>query len=210
VSAPLPDGELVVGVDGYTRGWVAVALDGGRFHAAQAFAAFPDVCRAYPAAERIAVDIPIGAGPRSADEEARRFVGPRWASVFPTPPGEIIALDDYAEAARRHPSLSRQSFSLFRRIREVAACFDDRVVEVHPEASFRALKGAYLGEPKTSWDGFMERRALLEAAGIGIPDALGRGIPLVDVLDAAVAAWSARRHARGESGSLGDPPAIWY
>jgi predicted RNase H-like nuclease len=206
----LPDGSLVVGVDGYQRGWVAVVLANGRFEAARAFAAFPDVCRAYPSAECIAVDIPIGAGPRSADEEARRFVGPRWASVFPVPPGDIVALDDYAEAVRRHPSLSRQSFSLFRRIREVAACLDGRVVEVHPEVSFRALKGAYLEEAKTTWSGFMERRALLAAAGVDIPDALPAGLPLVDVLDAAVAAWSAARHAAGVDERLGSGPSIWY
>lgn len=210
MNAQLPESSSVVGVDGHRRGWVAVVLVGGRFESARAFSAFPEVCGAYPTAACIAVDIPIGAGPRSADDEARKFVGPRWASVFPVPPGDVLALDDYQEAVRRHPSLSRQSFSLFRRIREVAACLDGRVVEVHPEVSFRALKGAYLEEPKTSWDGFMERRALLEGAGIAIPEALGRGMPLVDVLDAAVAAWSAHRHARGESSSLGEPPSIRF
>jgi predicted RNase H-like nuclease len=210
VSARSPDPSLVVGVDGYARGWIAVVLADGTFEEARAFTLFAELCEAYPRAKSIAVDIPIGAGPRDADTEARKFVGPRWASVFPVPPGDILALDDYEEAVRRHPSLSRQSFSLFQRIREVAACLDPRVVEVHPEVSFRALKGAYLDEPKTSWDGFMERRALLEAAGIAIPDALGRGIPLVDVLDAAVAAWSATRVARGAAQRLGDAPSISY
>jgi predicted RNase H-like nuclease len=210
VSAPSPNPSLVVGVDGYHRGWIAVVLDGGAFEEARVFNLFADLCETYAPAQCIAVDIPIGPGPRDADEEARKFVGPRWASVFPVPPGDILALDDYQEAVRRHPSLSRQSFSLFRRIREVAACVDGRVVEVHPEVSFRALKGAYLDEPKTSWDGFMERRALLEAAGIAVPDALGRGIPLVDVLDAAVAAWSARRVADGTAQSVGPGPRIWY
>jgi predicted RNase H-like nuclease len=204
--------ELVVGVDGYARGWVAVELRDGRFAGARPFRGFAGVVHAHADAACIAVDIPIGAGPREADELARKLVGPRWASVFPTPPAEVIALDDYAEAVRRHPSLSRQSFALFRKIREVAAVAHDRprVVEVHPEVSFRALKGAYLDEAKTTWSGFMERRTLLVAAGIEIPDALPAGIPLVDVLDAAVAAWSARRCALGEAASLGEPPGIWY
>jgi predicted RNase H-like nuclease len=210
VNAPSPDTGLAVGVDGYARGWVAVAVADGRFEAARTFRGFREVCAAFAEAECIGVDIPIGAGPRDADVAARSFVGPRWASVFPTPPAEVIRLDDYAEAVRLYPSLSRQSFALFGKIREVAECLDSRVVEVHPEVSFRALKGAYLEESKTTWNGFMERRALLEAAGIEIPDALPAGIPLVDVLDAAVAAWSAARHARGEASSLGDPPGIWY
>jgi predicted RNase H-like nuclease len=206
----LPEGGLVVGVDGYPRGWVAVVLAGDRFEDARTFRAFRELCAAFGEASCIAVDIPIGAGPRSADEAARRFIGPRWASVFPTPPADVIELDDYAEAVRLHPSLSRQSFALFGKIREVAACLDPRVIEVHPEVSFRALKGAYLEEAKTTWNGFMERRALLAAAGIEIPDALPDGIPLVDVLDATVAAWTADRNLRGKASSLGDPPAIWY
>jgi predicted RNase H-like nuclease len=210
VNAPSPDAGLVVGVDGYARGWVAVALVGGRFEEARTYRAFQEVCASFPRADCVAVDIPIGAGPRAADEAARRFVGPRWASVFPMPPADVIELDDYAESVRVYPSLSRQSFALFAKIREVAGCLEPRVVEVHPEVSFRALKGAYLEESKSTWNGFMERRALLAAAGVEIPDALPAGTPLVDVLDAAVAAWSAARHARGESTSLGDPPAIWY
>lgn len=201
---------IVVGVDGFARGWVAVMLGDGSFRDAQAFRTFAELSAACRDARCIAVDIPIGAGPREADEAARRFVGPRWASVFPTPPNDVIAQDDYAEAARLHPSLSRQSFALFRNIREVAACLDERIVEVHPEVSFRALKGAYLEEAKTTWSGFMERRALLAAAGIEIPDALPAGLPLVDVLDAAVAAWTAARHARGEADRLGSGPSIWY
>jgi predicted RNase H-like nuclease len=189
---------------------VVVELDGGRFAAASAHPDFDEVCAALTEAERIAVDIPIGGGPRDADEEARAFVGPRWPSVFPTPPSQIVELDDFAEAVRRHPSLSRQSFALFRKIREVAACTDRRVIEVHPEVSFRALKGAYLEEPKSAWNGFMERRALLAAVGIELPDALAAGLPLADVLDAAVAAWTAARHGRGEAQRLGSGPSIWY
>jgi predicted RNase H-like nuclease len=208
----MPVRERVVGVDGYARGWVAVELVDGRFADAKAFRGFPGVRDAFREVACIAVDIPIGGGPRDADSAARLFVGPRWASVFPTPPAEIVALDDYAEAVGRHPSLSRQSFGLFRKMREVAAVPHDEppVVEVHPEVSFCALKGAHLDEPKKAWNGFMERRRLLAGAGIELPDRLAAELPLIDVLDAAIAAWSARRYVRGEKKSLGEPPAIWY
>lgn len=209
--------EQVVGVDGYPRGWVAVVLAEGAFERARTFRDFVAVLDDFSGAACIAVDIPIGGGPREADAAARAFVGPRRSSVFPTPPAEIVALDDYREALSRHPGLSRQTFALFRKIREVAEhATDSRVVEVHPEVSFRALKGAELESPKTTWDGFMERRRLLAEAGIALPDELGSGLPLVDVLDAAVAAWSARRYALGRAESLpsgaspGGRAVIWY
>jgi predicted RNase H-like nuclease len=218
VNAPSPDARPVLGVDGYARGWVAVALEDGRFATARTFRTFREACGAFPQAVCIAVDIPIGAGPREADAAARRFVGPRWASVFPTPPGDVIQLDDYAEAVRVYPSLSRQSFALFARIREVAESLADHLVEVHPEVSFRAMAGVELEHPKTTWNGQAMRRQCLAREGIVLPDRLDEGgdVPVADVLDAAAAAWSARRHARGEARSFppgarrGQREVIWY
>jgi predicted RNase H-like nuclease len=73
---------------------------------------------------------------------------------------------------------------------------------------------------KKSWNGAMDRRALLAAGGIGIQHDLGDAgmAPIDDVLDACAAALSARRFARGEAVSLPDPPekiagrdaAIWF
>jgi predicted RNase H-like nuclease len=102
-----------------------------------------------------------------------------------------------------------------------AAAADDRLVEVHPEASFRALAGEPLPWGKKSWNGHRLRRSLLADAGIVVPDHLdgnaGRAGP-DDVLDAAVAGWSALRLLAGTAVSLPDPPesiagrqvAIWY
>jgi predicted RNase H-like nuclease len=65
----------------------------------------------------------------------------------------------------------------------------------------------------------MERRRLLAEAGIELPDELSAGQAAADdVLDAAIAAWSAARRARGEAVPLppdppvqdGRPVAIWY
>jgi len=84
-----------------------------------------------------------------------------------------------------------------------------RLYEVHPEVSFWALAGAPLRAGKHTWTGQAERRALLEAAGLVIPTELGRAGMVAatdDVLDAAVAAWSAQRIANGHARSLPDPP----
>jgi predicted RNase H-like nuclease len=79
-----------------------------------------------------------------------------------------------------------------------------------------------LAAGKRTWAGSVERWRLLAGAGIAIPDDLGpagRGAGVDDVLDAAVAAWTARRLADGTAHCLPDPPerdahgrsiAIWY
>lgn len=205
--------EVVVGVDGYPRGWVAVCLRDGRFERVALHPTFEDVLSEFPDAAAFGVDIPIGPGSREADRLAREFVGPRRASVFPAPTEKALLASTFSETS----GVSRQTFALFPKIREVAehAC-DPRVVEVHPEVSFRALKGAYVEHPKSRWNGFMERRRLLAAVGIALPDELETDAPLVDVLDAAVAAWSARRYANDHAESLpegatkGARWVIWY
>jgi predicted RNase H-like nuclease len=114
---------------------------------------------------------------------------------------------------------SRHSRSLGKKILEVEAHLEERVVEVHPEVSFAALAGRPLRHSKRSWNGQMERRRLLASVGVELPDELAAGDTAADdVLDAAVAAWSAARKDRGEAATLpADPPvqdgrpvAIWY
>jgi predicted RNase H-like nuclease len=197
----------VVGVDGYRRGWVAVSLVEGRFERVAVHPHIDVVRAAYPDAVCIGVDIPLGEGPRAADIEARGFVGPRRSSVLPAPGRQARAAMTFAETGG---GTSRQAFALVPKILEVeqAAAEDTRIFEVHPEVSFCKLKGAHLEEPKTTWNGFMERRRLLAGAGIEIPDDLDFGIPLIDVLDAAVAAWSAARCASGSGENIVE--TIWY
>ena len=79
--------------------------------------------------------------------------------------------------------------------------------EVHPEVSFALLAGGPLAFAKRTWNGQRERLRLLAVAGIELPDRLDVGLVRADdVLDAAVAAWSAIRIARGEHVTFpGDP-----
>ena len=91
----------------------------------------------------------------------------------------------------------------------------NRAFEVHPEVSFAAMNGRPLTARKKSWTGAMQRRALLEAEGIVLPDNLGPAGAAGpdDVLDAAACAWTAMRVARKQATSLPDPPdsemTIW-
>jgi predicted RNase H-like nuclease len=194
----------VVGLDACRGKWLAVLLDEGRFADADIGSA-ATLVGSWPDAHAIGVDIPIGlpdSPTREADRDARRFVGERRSSVFPTFPRCVLEAGTYDEAKARctargwqRPSI--QSFGMRHRIFEIAALADadERVVEVHPEVSFRELLGRTPG-PKRTASGAAERRLGLAKAGIELPDL---PYPDDDVLDAAVVAWSAMRYARGEA-----------
>jgi predicted RNase H-like nuclease len=216
-----------MGVDWYKAGWVAVVLD-----AEPRVLVGADLAALIARVDDVAcvgVDMPIGLPEttRDADRRAREFVGPRRNSVFMTPPRTVLEAASYAEANEIAVKLldgrriSQQAWALRTNIAVVAqvAEHDSRVIEVHPEVSFRAMRGAPLQLPKTTWNGQAIRRAALARHGVVLPDELdlpAGGVPPADVLDAAAAAWSARRHARRESQSLpegwvrGRPGAIWY
>lgn len=220
----------VVGVDAFSKGWVAVRLEDGAFGGAATLEDFQSLVEAFPPRCVIAVDIPIGlpqgTEPRAADAAARAFLQGGASTVFSVPPRRVLEAATYSEARRLAVemcgrSLSAQSFALGKKILDVdGAPTDGRLFEVHPEVSFRALKGAALSDRKKTWNGAMERRALLASAGIELPDVIEevQGVGLDDVLDAAAAAWSAQRIAEGRALSLpataeriGDREvAIWY
>ncbi len=213
----------VVGVDGCPGGWVAVAYDDeARTLTPAIHRSFSALLAAYPDAARIGVDIPIGLAegkPRRCDVEARRVLGPRWSSVFPAPDRRVVAVPAYEAASAlarclTGKGISKQAHAIYPKVLEVNSvltpALQARVVEVHPEVSFWALAGRPMEYAKKRAEGFEERRALLaEALGIAIPErraarAWARPAGADDVLDAIVAAWSAGRDARGQSGRSPD------
>lgn len=222
----------VVGADVWKRRWVAVVLENGRFARAGVFATFHDLMSGCANADVIGVDIPIGlptgAARRPADVAARKFLGAkRQNSVFWTVPAEVLRAPTHPAAILLCEQLtgsgiSAQSYALREHILEVAALVraGDRVREVHPEVSFRAMAGRPLGWAKKTWNGLSERRELLRREGIDIPSDLGAAGEAApdDVLDAAAAAWTAHRVATHSQQSLplrpdvyeGRPVAIWY
>jgi predicted RNase H-like nuclease len=168
-------------------------------------------------AEIVAIDIPIGFGPREADRAARSYLTGTASVVFPTPPRAVLE-------APFAPGLGvpKQAHELGPRILHVTelARHHGRFREVHPEVSFRAMNGGRsLSNRKKSAAGSLQRLELLRGAGIELTalDEAGPA-PLDDVLDAAAAAWSAHRIATGSAKSLPHPPeeldgypvAIWY
>ena len=207
----------VAGVDGTRGGWVAVVLDDGRFagdHLVQPVeASFEELADA----DVIAVDLPIGFGPRQADTAARRFLTGAASSVFTTPSRERLE-----RPFCRGLGMSKQAHALGPRILHVTrlARSDRRFHEVHPEVSFRAMNGGRpLRHRKKSAGGALERLELLRRHGIELTQLGPSAFALVDdVLDAGAAAWSAHRIAAEMACPLPDPPelvdgrevAIWY
>ena len=226
---------MLLGIDGCRDGWVGVALDhAGAFAAVKVEASLEELVDAFPAVETIGVDMPLHLldGPaRKADQEARKFLGPRGRSVFPAPPRFILekkwltgthAMAN-AECRKRHgQGLSAQSFALRHKISEVntAHAAGRPVIEVHPEVTFQCLNDNHpLPHSKKCWGGFHLRHRLLREVGVVIPERIpgpAARVALDDILDAAAAAVSARRYLLGEARCFPagttrpDSPAIWF
>jgi predicted RNase H-like nuclease len=207
----------VAGVDGTKGGWIAIVLDAGRFVEDHILLPIKTDCSELSNALVIAIDIPIGCGPRRADAEARAFLTGAASTVFTTPSMEILE-----SPFRPGLGVSAQAHALGPRILWVTALArsDSRMREIHPEVSFRAMNdGLALRYPKKSAGGALERIEILHRHGITLDQLHNAGFaPLDDVLDAGAAAWSAHRIATGIARSLPHPPemldgypvAIWY
>lgn len=221
--------SVVAGVDGCRGGWIVVVGDPGEpdaagVHVVPAFSAVLDL----PGSPgTIAVDMPIGLpehldGPGRACEVAvRQLLGERRSSVFSTPARMAVMQEDYRRAceeatARSTPprKVSRQSFALFPRIREIDSLLRarpdlrGRIFETHPEVCFAEMNaGRPAGLPKKvhgrpNPGGLAERLELLARAGL--PASLLERIwqppaqaAMDDFLDACACFWTAGRLVRG-------------
>lgn len=217
-------GERVLGVDACKAGWFGIALVDGHTSAYVA-ATIEELVTAAEAAGPpvvIAVDMPIGLpdrGRRAADVLARRIVGTLRSSVFVTPVRHALDAPDHSLATRRNQALagqgiSVQAFRLKPKLQQVDQWVRQtryRVVEIHPEVSFATMAGSPLTARKRTWAG-VEHRRLLADAGIPLEGDLGPSghqAAVDDVLDAAAAAWTARRVAREQAQPLPDPPEVF-
>ena len=227
----------VLGVDACRTGWAGIGLCGGQARAY--FAPGIRELAGQAAADGpllvIAIDIPVGlpdAGRRSADVLARKELKGRWPSLFITPVRTAVQAAGYQDAAAENrrlagEGLSRQAFALRAKILDVDQWLQAgspapvRVVEAHPELSFAAMAGAPLRSRKSTWAGAVQRRTLLAQERIVLDGDLGLAgeqAGVDDVLDAAAAAWTARRVSQGSARCLppspqvfsdGIPAAIW-
>jgi predicted RNase H-like nuclease len=221
----------VIGIDGCRKGWFGIVTDDASIEALFA-RQIADLVADAGEVSAIAIDIPIGLpdqGVREADRAARERLGRLASSVFVTPVRAALAAEPYHEAAAvavrlTGSGISQQAYRLREKIFEVEEWLPGSpapVWEVHPEISFAVANGAPLGCSKHTWAGGQERRLILARQGLVLDGPLlpaGRHGGADDVLDAAIAAWSARRLGAGTGLSLparpevtrgGRPMAIW-
>lgn len=197
-----------LGLDGYSKGWVAVLLEGDvceiRF--------CRDVAEALSKSfDRAAIDIPIGMtedGERACDLLARERLRPHSSRVFTGARRWLwqeFSDPDHAnrDALRRgEKRVSRQLWHLGPKIMEVNAFLRANrsrdIREAHPELVFLRLNNGRPLPSKKSEAGIDLRRALLRREGVRdidnwLTDArIGTGAKIDDVLDACAVAIAAR------------------
>jgi len=197
-----------IGLDGFSKGWVAVGIDGDRrtisFHANIAEALVQPCGRA-------GIDIPIGMaddGARACDLLARATLRPHSSRVFTGARRwlwqEFSNPDQANKEARRRgqTQVSRQLWHIGKKIMEVDAFVRAHVArdirEVHPELVFLRLNGGRPLPRKKSEEGDALRRKLLKRAGFReierwlTETRIGTGAKRDDVLDACAVAIAAR------------------
>jgi predicted RNase H-like nuclease len=216
------------GADGCRAGWICVARAAGG--AVEAFVAptAAGLLARLPRPAVLAIDVPIGLpeqGSRRCDEEARRRLGARRASVFPAPPRGVLAAGSWREACEARQRIegkriSRQAWAIAPKVREVDELLRAdpslraRVREVHPELCFLAWSGRPMRHSKKRAAGRAERRELVD--GYFGRDAFAEtrrpfrrsDVADDDLLDAFAALWTAERILSGDARVLPERPPL--
>jgi predicted RNase H-like nuclease len=207
---------FVAGVDGCRAGWVAFKVELSAHATSVEIVDLPSWLRARPPdLACVGIDIPIGLldGSRACDKAARKLLGqPRGTSVFAAPCRAALSAKDHATATGTNlrttgRGLSQQSWGIAPKIKQV----DDAITpdcqqwafEVHPEVCFWALNQRRpMKHNKKAKEGATERIAVLRRMFPDIERHFVNRPPRVgadDLLDAAVAAWTALRWHRKEA-----------
>ena len=233
---------ILAGVDGCKFGWVCITkdLENGTLNSV-IFRSSAELFAQTPTPAVFAIDIPIGltdSGPRHCDIQARRLLGARrGTSVFPAPIRPVLNAASRDEADKIHRSIDGRGVNVFSwnlcpRIRDLDielqknSHLRDKVYEVHPEISFRALNdGVPILATKRNPTGESIRRLLIENYfGSGAFDEIRKNHYMKDVAnhdinDAFAVLWTAERIFRGDAevipaenefDSVGLKMGIWY
>jgi len=228
--------QMIAGIDGCGSRWLAVAhVPRSTSFVAKLLETSELPSQSWALA---AIDIPIGLsskGSREADLAARKFIGSRRNSVFPSPIRPALVASSWQEAceitfAHDGRRISQQTFAILPKIREVDECIRSAnlqqcLFEIHPEVSFAAWNGSPTLHSKKDKVGAEQRQMLIAKhfgmdAFASVESQVGqRNIAKDDIADAFAALWSANRRFVGIAQRLpnyevmdshGLPMNIWY
>lgn len=218
---------MLLGLDGFSQGWVVVALGGGA--ATLQFISHIDELRQL-SCDRVAIDIPIGLPDidgeeqsRACDLAARGRLKPHQSRVFT---GAMRGLWNFASAAdantalkaRGQKGVSLQLWHLGPKIMQVDAFVRAKpmldICEAHPELVFHRLNSERPLPSKKTPEGIALRQQLLAQNGFDAQlldlwltkTRIGSGAKTDDVLDACACAIAARDLDRGFCLPPGEPP----
>ncbi len=224
---------IVVGLDGFSKGWVAVCTDGAtcELHVFGHISELRTITF-----DRAGIDMPIGLperGERACDLEARARLRPHASRVFT---GARRGLWDHPSHADANRALKRrgekgvsiQLWNLGPKILEVDQFMTPRqqqkIREAHPELVFLRLNDGRPLPSKHAPEGISLRVKLLRREGFANvrrwieADPLGTGARADDILDACAVAIAARDfdqdnvllRGRAPRDAKGLKMQIWY
>jgi predicted RNase H-like nuclease len=200
--------SAVLGIDGCPGGWVGALVTGSTvsWHAGSLASLL--ALEASVVAIDIPLALPVDGARRACEVAARTRLGAQRSSVFFAPPTAVLAASSHPEAsvlsrAAGSVGVSIQTWNIVPKIAEALAAVDPRLVEVHPELSFRAL--GTVSASKKSPAGHAERLALLRSwlPSAAVPSPRPGGASADDCLDALACAWTASRWLAGTAHELG-------
>lgn len=200
--------SAVLGIDGCPGGWVGALVDRGEVVWRSGSLASLLVLPAAVVAIDIPLALPSGAARRACEVAARTRLGAQRSSVFFAPPAAVLAATSHLEAsvlsrAAGSVGVSIQTWNIVPKIAEALAAADPRMIEAHPELSFRTM-GTITASKKTT-AGQAERLALLQRwlPTVALPSRRPGGATIDDCLDALACAWTASRFQQGTALELG-------
>ena len=183
---PIPSRDMLsdgryIGIDGCSKGWIAVTLDYGQLHINR-YKTLSEIIDANPLPAMFLIDMPIGLPEKPEDirpdSAARKELRERGSTIFPVPCRQAVqAAGQNREATEKlqkeknmqvlKKSLSSQSIAIIPKIKEVDDFlqahreYKEILCESHPELCFARLKGSVLQTKKSSIVGATERAGLL-------------------------------------------------
>lgn len=183
---PIPSRDMMsdgryIGIDGCSKGWIAVTLDYGQFRIKR-YNTLSEIIDANPLPATFLIDMPIGLPEKPEDDRpdtaARKELGKRGSTIFPVPCRQTVqAKGQNREATGKlqkeinkqvlEKSLSNQSIAIIPKIKEVDDFLQAHreykkiLCESHPELCFARLKGSVLQTKKSSAVGATERSGIL-------------------------------------------------